>query len=138
MMSLAVTACLVGSAVAGELGTVHVERLGPYEPTPAPSPKVEERIRIIESLTMQNRPDGVSVISFQAADYVEVENGNHRTIAIEQYSFIDPKDEARALRDEIIRKLRALEKDLLEYVEIVGPPRAPQQISESLGGGQRP
>lgn len=133
---LAILALLGLSAQGGELGSPVIERLGEVMPTPAPSPKVEERIRLIESLTMQNTPEGSSIITFQAADYVESEIGAHRTLAIEQYSLIEPKPEARELRDEIVRKVRELERDLLEYVEITGPPRALEGIQDNLGGQQ--
>ncbi len=124
------------AALASELGSPVIERLGDVEPTPAPSPKVEERIRIIESITLQNTPDGKTVFTFQAADYAETESGTHRTLAIEQYSLIEPKPAARELRDEIVRKVRDLERDLLRFVEIAGPPRAPEAIQNT--GSQQP
>lgn len=125
------------AASAGELGPPVIEELGQVEPTPGPTPEAEEKIRIIESLTMQNSPEGDSIITFQAADYGKKENGSHRTIAIEQYSLIEPKSEAKALRDEIVRKIRDLERDLLKYVEIAGPPRAPETLQDNPGA-QRP
>jgi len=124
---------VASSGFAGEIGSPVIERLGDVMPTPVPSPKSEERIRIIESLTLQNQPDGDSTLTFRAADYAESETGSHRTIAIEQYSLVEPKPEARELRDEIVRKVRDLERDLLKFVEITGPPRAPEAIQETLG-----
>jgi hypothetical protein len=82
-------------------------------PTPQPSPKVERHIRLISSLTLGNQPDGDSVISFEATDFGVAGTGDdtkYRTIATEQYSLIEPKPEARELRNEILRKLRARER----------------------------
>jgi len=46
--------------------------------------------------------------------------------------------EARELRDEILRKLRALESDMLRYVEITGPPRIRDTIQNQGAGVSRP
>jgi hypothetical protein len=130
------TAC---ASWAGELGSAVIERLGDVVPTPAPSPYPEEKIRLISSITVQNKPSGETTFTFEAADFGERENGQFRIIAIEQYSLIEPKPEAVELRDRIVEQLRAIEKDLLSYVEIAGPPREPQKLYE-LGGaaGARP
>ena len=153
LMLLAIVAgFLAGVAVAKQPGPV-IENLGPVVPTPVPSPKREEHIRMISSFTLGNKPDGESVISFEAIDYgvskagVETSKGGgdtskgsedtkYRTIASEQYSLVEPKPEARALRDDIMRKIRDLESDLLRYVEISGPPRVREPISSQTGGGQ--
>ncbi len=136
---LILTSAAVLPSAAGELGSAVIERLGKVVPTPAPSPHPEEKIRLISSLTVQNKPSGDSSFTFEAADYGERKGGRFRVIAIEQYSLIEPKPKARALRDEIVRKLRALEKDLLMYVELVGPPREPQKVHEmGAAGGGRP
>ncbi len=127
-----------GTAWAGELGSAVIERLGKVKPTPLPSPVPEDKIRLISSLTLQNKPSGETLVSFEAADFGEKKNGTFRIIAIEQYSLIEPQADALQLRDEIVRKLRALEKDLLAYVEIVGPPRPPQKIYETAGAGGQP
>ncbi len=134
--AISALALLAGQAVAGgELGKAVIERLGKVDPTPAPSPSPEERIRLISSFTMQNKPNGDSIITFEAADYGEGKSDQYRVIAIEQYSLIEPKPQARELRDEIVRKLRALEADLLAYVEVTGPPREPQRVFEMGGAG---
>jgi hypothetical protein len=129
---------LAGVAVAKQPGPV-IQNLGPVVPTPAPSPKREEHIRLISSFTLGNKPDGESVISFEAADFgVEGsgEEAKYRTIASEQYSLIEPKPAARGLRDQIMIKIRDLESDLLRYVELTGPPR----VREPFGapGSVRP
>jgi len=124
---------MVQPLAAGEIGSGIIERLGKVVPTPVPSPEPEQKIRLIASMTLQNKPTGASTITFEAADYGEKKNGRFRVIAIEQYSLIEPKPEARELRDRIVAKVRDLEQDLLDYVELVGPPRAPQRIFESGG-----
>ncbi len=129
---------LAGIAIAKQPGPV-IENLGPVVPTPMPSPKREDHIRLISSFTLGNRPDGDSVITFEAADYGVSGVGDekkYRTIASEQYSLIEPKPNARDLRDEIMRKIRDLESDMLRYVELVGPPRVREPISQQ--GAARP
>jgi hypothetical protein len=139
MMLLAIAAgFLAGVAVAIQPGPV-VQNLGPVVPTPVPSPKREEHIRLISSFTLGNKPDGESVISFEAADYGVSGSGEdtkYRTIASEQYSLVDPKPNARVMRDEIMRKIRELESDLLRFVEISGPPRVREPLSAP--GAARP
>ena len=133
-------AFLVGVAVAKQPGPV-IQELGPVVPTPQPSPKVERHIRLISSLTLGNQPDGDSVITFEATDFGVSGSGDetkYRTIATQQYSLIEPKPEARELRDEILRKLRALESDMLRYVETTGPPRVRDTIQNQGAGMSRP
>jgi hypothetical protein len=133
-------AFLVGVAVAKQPGPV-IQELGPVMPTPQPSPKVERHIRLISSLTLGNQPDGDSVISFEATDFGVSGTGEdtkYRTIATEQYTLIEPKPEGRELRDEILRKLRDLESDMLRFVEIAGPPRVRDTIQNQGAGVSRP
>ncbi len=128
---------LAGVAVAKQPGPV-IQNLGPVVPTPMPSPKREEHIRLISSFTLGNKPDGESVISFEATDYGVSGSGEdtkYRTIATEQYSLVEPKPAARELRDEVMRKIRELESDLLRYVEATGPPRAREPLT-SPGAGR--
>jgi hypothetical protein len=123
---------LAGIAIAKQPGPV-IENLGPVVPTPMPSPKHEEHIRLISSFTLGNRPDGDSVIAFEATDYGVTKAGDdkkYRTIASEQYSLVEPKPNAKALRDQIMLKIRDLESDMLRYVELVGPPRVREPISQ--------
>ncbi len=125
-----------GMAIAKQPGPI-IKNLGPVVPTPMPSPKREEHIRLISSFTLNNRPDGDSVISFEAADYGVSQAGDekkYRTIASEQYALVEPKPAARELRDQIMRKIRDLESDLLRYVEITGPPRVREPITQQGGG----
>ena len=128
-----VAVLFAGIALAKKPGPV-VRELGPMQPTPAPSPKIESRIRLISSLTIQNKPDGDSVITFEATDFARSEKkvaNQYRIVATEFYSLVEPKKkEAAARADEIMRKIRDLEEDLLQYVEIVGPPRERKPITE--------
>src|SRR5262247_1798791 len=139
MILLAVAAAfLAGVAVAKQPGPV-IQNLGPVVPTPQPSPKAETHIRLISSFTLGNKPDGESVISFEATDFGVTGTGEdtkHRTIATEQYALIEPKPNARELRDEIMLRIRELESDLLRYVELVGPPHVREPITAP--GGARP
>jgi hypothetical protein len=122
-----------GAALAKGPGPV-VRELGPMVPTPAPSPKSEGRIRMITSLTIQNKPDGDSVITFEATDFARADKkaeNQYRILATQFYSLVEPKKkEASALADEIMVKIRDLEEDMLQYVEIVGPPRERQPVTE--------
>jgi hypothetical protein len=145
MMLLAMAgAFLAGIAVAKQPGPV-IKNLGPVVPTPMPSPKHEEHIRLISSFTLNNKPDGQSIISFEATDFGVSQSGadkTYRTIATEQYSLAEPKEQARALRDEIVQKVRDLETDLLRFAEITGPPHVREPITSpggaGAGGGGRP
>lgn len=134
-----VAAFIAGVAIAKQPGPV-IEQLGPVKPTPAPSPKREEHIRLITSFTLGNKPNGESVISFEATDFGVsghiVDESKYRTIATEQYSLVEPKPAARQLRDQIMLKIRDLERDLLKFVEVTGPPRSREPITGS--GTDRP
>jgi hypothetical protein len=142
-IALAVAAAfLAGIAVAAskQPGPV-IRQLGPVVPTPQPSPKFENHIRLISSFTLGNKPDGESVIAFEATDFGVSDKGDetkYRTIATEQYTLVEPKPAARALRDQIMRQIRQLEEDLLRYVDIAGPPRVRESIQEGGSGGVRP
>ena len=100
-----------------------IQELGPVQPTPVPSPKREDRIRLITSLTMTNKPDANSVISFEATDFGRGKGGKYRVLATELYTLVEPKKKAEATADRIMLKIRDLENDLLEFVQITGPPR---------------
>ena len=141
MIPLAVVAgFLAGIAWAKQPGPV-IRQLGPVVPTPMPSPKAEEHIRLISSFTLGNKPDGESVITFEATDFGKsrtTDEDKYRIIASEQYSLIEPKPQARQLRDEIMLKIRDLESDLLRYVDLAGPPRVREPLNAPGAGGGRP
>jgi hypothetical protein len=136
MALLVAVMLLVGPTLAKEPPPV-IQDLGPLVPTPAPSPERAERIRLISSFTLQNQPDGKSIISFEATDFARVneekKEEKYRTIAVELYDLGMPKKEAREVRARIMNKIRDLERDLLEYVEIVGPPREREPLTTAPG-----
>jgi hypothetical protein len=139
MMLLTVAAgFLAGIAVAKQPGPV-ILNLGPVVPTPVPSPKYEEHIRMISSFTLGNKPDGESVITFEATDFGLSKSGDdqkYRIIASEQYSLVEPKPVVKDLRDEIMRKIRDLESDMLHYVELTGPPRVREPLNAPSGAAR--
>lgn len=111
--------------------------LGPFEPTPAPTPEPAQKKRLITTLTLQNSPGAHTVVTFEATDFAEYEEGKTRTIATKRYSLAEAeeKPELRPLARKIVEQLRQLEAEMLEFVEKSGPPkpRAPLR-----GGGTRP
>jgi hypothetical protein len=50
---------------------------------------------------------------------------------------VEPKPKAEAKAEEILRKIRELEDDLLEFVELAGPPKIRQPLTEQ-GAPARP
>jgi hypothetical protein len=134
--TLVASVLAAGIAVAEQEPPVVLD-LGPVVPTPAPSPKVEDKVRMITSFTMQNKPDGESIISFEATDFGRAKNDQHRMIATEIYTLVEPKKKkAKPLADDIVKKIRELERELLEYVEVVGPPRERVPITERGPSGR--
>jgi hypothetical protein len=109
--------------------------LGPVVPTPAPTFKPAERKRLISVITVQNAPDGESAISFEASDVADEGDGKFRPIASGTYSLVDEQPKAKQIRGKILKQVRELERTMLEYVKIVGPPKERAPIE---GGGQRP
>jgi hypothetical protein len=137
------TALLAGIAIGQKQPGPVIRQLGPVVPTPEPSPKREQHIRLISSFTLGNKPDGETVIAFEATDFGVSGKGDetiYRTIATEQYTLVEPKPAARALRDQIMRQIRQLEEDLQRFVEITGPPRVRESIQQGGGaaGSTRP
>jgi len=120
---------VAGTAVAEGPPPVMLE-LGPVVPTPAPTPEEAERIRLITSFAVQNKPNGKSIISFEATDIAKSEAGTVRVLAAKQYSLVEVKGDLSGLRDEIVNKLRDIERDLLEFAERSGPPK----MREPVGG----
>jgi hypothetical protein len=134
-------AFLAGAGLAQQSGPV-IQQLGPVVPTPQPSPRAEQHIRLITSVTLGNKPTGESVIVFEATDFGvagdKKDESRYRTIASEQYTLVDAKPQAKALRDEILRKLRELETDMLRFVELSGPPRVRDTLQTMGAGATRP
>ena len=103
--------------------------LGPVVPTPAPSPKPGERMRLITTITVQNSAEGESLVSFEATDVVEEGKGKFHTLASKNYSLAEEKPELKDLRERITQDLRGIEREMLDFAERAGPPkeRAPLQ-----------
>lgn len=140
LSALAVALWAASSAAGPGAPPPVVLELGPVVPSPAPTPRPADRKRIISVLTVQNSPTGESVITFEASDFTETPGGITRPLASRKYSLLDDDPKGRELRAKILRDIRALERDLLEYVEIAGPPkeRAPLGPAELGPGGTRP
>lgn len=112
--------------------------LGEIAPTPAPSPERADRIRLVTSVTVQNKPEGNSIISFEVTDFAKSEKREYRIVANEVYSLGELKKvEAGPAYDRILAKIRDLEQDLLDYVLVVGPPREREPVTQQ-GGPQGP
>jgi len=115
-----------------------IQDLGPLTPTPAPTAKAEEKKRLITTITVQNAPDGESVVSFEATDVAAEGKNKFHTIASKSYSLAEEKPELRELRElrgRIVEQIRALERDMLDYAEKAGPPK-PRAPMLPGGGGQ--
>jgi hypothetical protein len=103
--------------------------LGPVAPTPAPTAKSAEKKRLITTITVQNSPEGESVVSFEATDVADEGKGKFRTLASKSYALAEEKPELKDLRERIMQDLRGIERELLDFAERAGPPkeRAPLQ-----------
>jgi len=126
-----------GVALAQKKYPPAMHTFGPLLATPPPSPERQDKIRLITSITIQNRPDGDSTIAFEATDFAKAEKKEHRILATEVYSLVEPKPELEPIADKIMQDIRALEAEMLDYVKAAGPPRERQTILEQ-GAPQRP
>ncbi|MCK6553814.1 hypothetical protein L6Q96_04405 [Candidatus Binatia bacterium] len=140
---LALGAALFGaaSAHAQAVSPPVIMELGPVVPPPAPTPHPAERKRIVSVITVQNSREGESVISFEASDFADEGDGKTRPLASRTYSLVDDEEpKGKELRAKILRDIRKLERDMLDYAKIIGPPkeRAPLGPGQSSSGGQRP
>ena len=54
--------------------------LGPVVPTPVPSPESAEKKRLITTITVQNSPEGESMVSFEATDVADQGKGREARI----------------------------------------------------------
>ena len=113
-----------------------IRHLGPHRPTPAPTPPVAEKQRLITSITVQNKIDGDSTVGFEATDFTKEGADRTRVLAAKTYSLADERPELQALRQRAMRQLRELEQTLHEYVDKSGPPeqRAPIGSHQSPAG----
>jgi hypothetical protein len=105
--------------------------LGPLQPTPVPTPLHADKKRLITTITIQNSEKGESVMWFEATDFADEGKDKTRTLASKRYSVTEAeeKPELKPLADKIMQQVRALEHDMLEFVEKSGPPkpRAPME-----------
>ena len=109
--------------------------LGPLVPTPGPTPRHAEKKRLITTITVQNSEQGETVVSFEATDFSDEGEERVHMIASKQYSFADQKPETKDLANKIMRQIRDLERDMLDFAEKAGPPKPRAPMSE---GGGRP
>src|SRR5262249_54534622 len=111
--------------------------VGPVVATPQPSPKPKQKIRLLTSITIQNRPDGDSTVSFEATDFSRDEKQEHRILGAEVYNLTDVKPSLERLADKSLRDVRELKTETLEFVERAGPPKERETILDR-GAPQRP
>ena len=111
--------------------------LGPVVATPAPTPKAAERKRLVTTITVQNAPDGESLVTFEVTDFADEGKGKTRTIAAKSYSLSDRKPELKEMAEEITEQLRHLERKMLEFAEKAGPPKERAPVVPG-GSGSRP
>lgn len=110
--------------------------LGPVEPTPAPTPRAQERLRLVSTITVQNNAEGESLVSFEVSEVTEEKkNDRIRPVAFKTYSLGEDEvkeepEAARPLAREIITRIRDLERMMLRYAEIAGPPKERKPIVE--------
>ena len=117
--------------VVAEAGQPPVMRdLGQVNPTPVPTEKTYRKMRLISSLTVQNSPEGETVITFEASDVGKTKDGKFKNIAAERYSLGEVKQKYLGQREEIIRNLRVLEDSLIRYVDSVGGPHEHEKDDE--------
>ena len=109
--------------------------LGPVVATPAPTPKFERKKRLITTITVQNSPEGASVVSFEATDIADEGKGKFHTIAAKSYSLAEEKPELKEMRERIMRDLRGVEREMLEFAERAGPPKPREPVQP---GAARP
>jgi hypothetical protein len=106
--------------------------LGRVNPTPAPTEKAYDKKRLITSLTVQNTPEGETIITFEASDVGRTPDGKYKPIASRRYSLTEVKEKYRLLKDDSLRDLRVLERALLRYVDAVGGPKDRSQVKSGV------
>ena len=105
--------------------------LGPVQPTPAPTPEGAAKKRLITTITVQNAPDGDSIITFEASDYAEQIGGRIDLIAAQTYSTtVEDRPELREQATQLVLQIRELERDMLAFVEAAGPPEPRPPLGE--------
>ncbi len=99
--------------------------LGQLRPTPAPTPEGLRKQRLITVITVRNSAEGESVVTFEASDVATGGKERVRTLASKSYALgsDDEKPAVKPLGAKIVRQIRELERDMLEYAEQTGPPK---------------
>ncbi len=112
--------------------------LGPLQATPAPTPQLGEKKRLITTITVQNTIEGETRVSFEASDIADEGHGKTHPIATKQYSLAEEKPKLKEAREKILQHVRELEREMLKFVDIAGPPkeRAPLQPGQQPGGAR--
>ena len=126
---------MIGAAKMGGPPPVVLE-LGPLQATPAPTPQRAEKKRLITTITVQNTIEGETVVSFEASDVADEGQGKTHPIATKRYSLAEEKPKLNEAREKILQQVRELEREMLKFAEIAGPPkeRIPLQPGEQPGG----
>lgn len=100
--------------------------LGRIEPTPAPTARISHKKRLVSVLTVRNNAEGESRVTFEVTDVAA--EGNKKSVIIGSKSYSpaaeEEKPEVRALGERILLQIRELERDMLDYAEKAGPPKA--------------
>jgi hypothetical protein len=112
--------------------------LGPVVPTPNPTPKYEQKKRLITTITVQNTVEGETVVSFEATDFADQGGSKTHVIASKSYSLAEEKSELKESREKIMLDVRALERQLLKHAELAGPPKPREPVMGPGGSGGQP
>jgi hypothetical protein len=98
--------------------------LGPLKPTPAPTAKRADKKRLITTVTVKNSPDGDTVVQFEATDVADEGENKFRMLASKNYAIAEAEENVglRPNSDRILRLVRELEREMLNFVETSGPP----------------
>jgi hypothetical protein len=125
-------------AAAADIPPPVILDLGPVQPTPAPTPEASVKKRLVTTITVQNAPDGESVINFEASDFAQVGEERFDLIAVQRYPIvIGEEPELREQATRILLQIRELEREMLSFAEAAGPPKAPVPVG-SGDYGTRP
>ena len=116
--------------------------LGRLQPTPAPTPQVSNKKRLITVITVRNNAEGESVITFEATDVATDGKRKIRVLAAKAYAIPDDEDlkkpGVKELNDKMLRQVRALERDMLDYAEKAGPPKQVSPVPADAAVDKRP
>lgn len=99
--------------------------LGPMAPTPAPTPRHADKKRLVTTITVQNNEEGDSVVSFEVTDFADNGEDKKQMIASKRYGIAEAEEteKLKPLAEKIMRQVRDLERDMLEFAQVSGPPK---------------